>query len=145
MMKWLPLIVALLLNAAANVLLKVGSKTASTLADDASFWTRAVNFLNVATLVGLALFAANVLVYRRALDRLPLSVAYPIMVSGAVVLATLAAVALPVLREKVAWWQVAGMTLIIAGVWLVSRPPKPRAMSPAGPTPLAQADCGESK
>jgi len=117
---WLPLMVALVLNAAANVLMKVGAKLAVPLPGDASLWAKATNFLNLATLAGLVLFAGNVLVYRKALDRLDISVAYPIMVSGGLVLVTLAAALLPVLKEKISLAQVGGMLLIAVGVWLVA-------------------------
>jgi len=118
---WLPLVVALLLNAAANVLMKVGSKTASVLPVGASVWQRLANFLNLATALGILLFAANVLVYRKALDNLSLSVAYPVMVSVGLILVTLAAVFIPILGERVSAWQIIGMILIAAGVWLVAR------------------------
>ena len=80
------------------------------------------NFLNWATLLGIFFFAANVLAYRKALDRLDISVAYPIMVSGSLILIVLAAAWLPVLRERIVLTQLGGMLLIAAGVWLVSRP-----------------------
>jgi len=118
---WLPLVIALVLNAAANVLMKVGSKTASALPAGAPLWQRLANFLNLATLVGILLFAANVLFYRKALDNLDISVAYPVMVSVGLILVTLAAVFMPALSERVSAWQIFGMILIAAGVWLVAR------------------------
>jgi len=125
MLKWLPLVIALVLNAAANVLMKIGAvqekAAAPGLGPDASFVARALNFLNAATVVGIVLFAANVLVYRKALDALNVSVAYPIMVSGGLILVSLAAAGLPVLRERISLLQIAGMALIAVGVWLVAR------------------------
>jgi len=117
---WIPLAVALVLNAAANVLMKVGANTAETLARDASVVAKARNFLNIATMAGILLFAANVIFYRMALSKLNVSVAYPIMVSGGMVLVTLAAVFLPTLGEKVSLRQVVGMVIIAGGVWLVA-------------------------
>ena len=125
MHKWLPLGIALVLNAAANVLMKVGAvqekAAASSLAADATFVQKALNFMNVATIAGIVLFAGNVLVYRKSLDALNVSVAYPVMVSGGLILVTLAAVLLPILREKISPLQIAGMGLIALGVWLVAR------------------------
>ena len=125
MQKWLPLSIALVLNAAANVLMKVGAvqekAAASSLAADATFVQKALNFMNVATIAGIVLFAGNVLVYRKSLDALNVSVAYPVMVSGGLILVTLAAVLLPILREKISPLQIAGMGLIALGVWLVAR------------------------
>ena len=121
MHKWLWLIAALVLNAAANILLKVGSRTAGVLPTDATAAQRAGNFLNAVTVLAIALFAANVLFYRKALDSLNVSVAYPVMVSGGLVMVTLAAVLLPVLNERFGAWQVMGIMLIGAGVWMVTR------------------------
>ena len=117
--KWIPLVIALLCNAGANVLMKIGSRTAGPIEDQAPVAAKLVNFFNAATIWAIALFAANVLVYRKALDNLKISVAYPIMVSAGIVLVTLAAVALPVLNEKVSSTQIAGMAFIAVGVWLV--------------------------
>lgn len=119
--KWLPLAIALVLNAAANVMMKVGAKTATPLATEASLWAKACNFLNAATVVAIMLFAANVIAYRKALDSLNISVAYPVMVSLGLVLVTFAAVTLPILSERITAWQIVGMALIAAGVWLVAR------------------------
>jgi len=119
MHKWIPLIIALVLNAGANVLMKVGANSARTLGENASFWGRVANFLNFATIMAIVLFAANVLAYRRALENLSVSVAYPIMVSTGMVLITLVA-ATPLLGERIAVKQIAGMVLVAMGVWLLA-------------------------
>jgi len=119
MHKWIPLIVALVLNAGANVLMKVGANASGPLGQDASFWTRITSFLNAATVAAIVLFAANVLAYRKALDNLNVSVAYPIMVSTGMVLITLIA-STPLLGERIALRHVAGMVLVAFGVWLLA-------------------------
>jgi multidrug transporter EmrE-like cation transporter len=119
MHKWIPLIVALVLNAGANVLMKVGANTAGPLSDNASLWARITSFLNAATILAIVLFAANVLAYRKALDNLNVSVAYPIMVSTGMILITIVA-ATPVLGERITITQIVGMVLIALGVWLVA-------------------------
>lgn len=120
---WTFLIVALVLNASANILLKVGAMQSRELASDASLMTKALNFLNIATCMGIVLFAGNVLVYRKALTGLPISIAYPVMVSVGLLIIVVAARFIPLLGEKISLTQGAGMALIIAGVWLVSRTP----------------------
>jgi len=119
MYKWIPLVIALVLNAGANVLMKVGANTAGPLSDNASPWARIAGFLNAATILAIVLFAANVLAYRKALDNLSVSVAYPIMVSTGMILITIVA-ATPVLGERIALRQILGMVLIAMGVWLVA-------------------------
>jgi len=121
MNRWILLSIALLLNAGANVLMKIGATIADPISNEAPFVTRVFNFLNAPTIWGIGLFAGNVLVYRKLLEKLNISVAYPIMVSSGLVLVTLAAATLPLLSEKVSLAQAAGMALIAAGVWFVSR------------------------
>ena len=125
MQPWLWLTGALVMNAAANIMLKIGSNLGKVAGDPgagASLLAKGMHFLNWPTLTGLILFAANVLVYRKALDRIEVSVGYPVMVSGGLILVTLAAWMLPVLDEKITWVQIAGMCVIGAGVWLVAMP-----------------------
>jgi len=121
MQEWMFLGVALLLNAVANVLIKLGAKTDGALPDGCPFVARAVHFLNFPTLLGIGLFSANIVAYRIALDRLHISVAYPVMVSGSLILITLAAVMVPGLQERVSARQLAGMALIMFGIWFVTR------------------------
>lgn len=119
--QWIPLIIALVLNAAANVLLKVGATVEKPAADSASLVSKVLGFLNAVTLVALFLFGLNILFYRKALGALPLSVAYPVMLSGSLLLATVAARFLPMLDERISPLQLAGMVVIVAGVWMVTR------------------------
>ncbi len=121
MQAWLALIVALVLNALANVLMKVGANQGGSQSPDAHIGEKIAGFLNWPTLLAIACFAANILVYRRALESFKVSVAYPIMVSTGLLLVTLAAVAIPALNERVGPVQIIGMVLIAAGVWLVAR------------------------
>ncbi len=123
MKHWLFLTVALSLNAAANLLMKVGANAQqrSPLAPDASLAAKGFHFLNFATIAGLVLFAANVLIYRKALDGLPVSVAYPVMVSVGLVIVATAAALLPMLNERISGMQIAGMAAIALGVWLVAK------------------------
>jgi multidrug transporter EmrE-like cation transporter len=114
------LVLALVMNAGANILLKMGSKTAKVLPSDAGLLDKTMNFLNPVTIVAIFLFAANVLAYRKALDAFKLSIAYPIMVSGGLVLVTAAAWALPVFREEISPLQLVGIVLIAVGIWLVT-------------------------
>ncbi len=119
-MKYFFLSLALVMNAAANVLLKIGSKSARQLPGDATFLAKLFNFLNPITIVALCLFAVNVLAYRKALDAFRLNIAYPIMVSGGMVLVIAAAWWLPMLRERLSWQQLLGIALIAAGLWLLT-------------------------
>ena len=120
-MRWFFLLFAMVVNAGASVLMKVGSKHAerNPLADGASLFDKGFHFLNAWTILAIVLFAVNVLAYRRALDEFDLKLAYPVMVCGGLVLVTAAAWLLPMLSEKIYWWQIVGIALIGAGVWLL--------------------------
>jgi len=124
-MRWFFLLFAMTVNAAASVMMKVGSKVAEgkPLADDAGLVDRTFHFLNVPTILAIVLFAVNVLAYRKALDEFNLNIAYPIMVSGGLVLVTAAAWFIPMISERLYWWQVVGIILIGAGVWLLFQVP----------------------
>ena len=121
-MKYSFLIFAMVMNAGASVLLKVGAKIAekSPLEADVGSVQKLFHFLNVPTILAIFLFAVNVLAYRRSLQELNISVAYPIMVSGGLVLVTACACLIPLLGERIHWWQIVGMALIGLGVWLVA-------------------------
>lgn len=121
MLKWILLITALTLNAGGNLLLKVGAAAACRTNGLGPGYSGFQGMVNLPTLCGLVLFAANVLVYRRALESFAVSVAYPIMVAGSLALVTTAAVTLPILGEKICRQHVVGMALIAVGVWFLSR------------------------
>ena len=118
---WIFLFIALGLNAFANILLKIGSIQAKTLSQNASFWEKGLNFLNIATCAGILLFALNVLVYRKALANIPISIAYPIMLSVGLVIVILAARFIPIMNEKITLTQIMGIILIGIGVWMLAK------------------------
>ena len=80
-MGYLFLALALVLNATANILLKIGAARLGGL-DEPNLVGRFIT--NYHLLAGLSLFALNVVLYILALTRLNLSVAYPIMMAGGV-------------------------------------------------------------
>jgi small multidrug resistance pump len=109
------LVCAIVFNAAANYLLKLGAVAGFTLAD----WSPAAILRdNWRALLGLALFALNVFFYFFALRKLPLSIAYPVMVGGTFILVNLCAAW--GLGERVSGIGVLGYALIVAGVTVVS-------------------------
>lgn len=105
---------AFLLNALANILLKLGSRTGLVLVhkDPISLLTN--NWLLV---LGCTVFAANVLFYFLALRALPISVAYPVMVVMSFIIIN--AYALLVLGESLSVLQAIGYAAIVLGLLLV--------------------------
>lgn len=119
-MGYLLLAVALALNATANVLLKVG---AARLGDPGAPDLIGRVLTNPQLVGGVVLFALNVVFYITALTRLNLSIAYPIMVAGGMVIVVGASVLQ--LREAVSAPQMLGLLLLVAGIVLVARHSSP--------------------
>lgn len=116
------LVLALVLNAGANLMMKFGMKRLGNAGGNVekSFggWVHALTD-NWVLLVGLACFAVNVLFYTYALKKIPISLAYPIMVGAG--FAIIAVVAWRFLGETLSGGQWLGVGLILAGIFLVAR------------------------
>jgi small multidrug resistance pump len=114
-MKWLILALGIASNASASVLVKLAMlppRRFPSLGDPLAalknwpFW------------LGLGLYGAAFLLYAAALTRLPLNVAHPVLTSGAV--ATVALMSLLVFREPFHWSTGVGISMVIAGVALIT-------------------------
>ena len=120
---WLSLFVALILNATANLLMKVGM----TRIDAAGGVFRdggAAGIVKVLSspvlVIGLLCFGLNACFYMFALQSkaLKISLAYPVMVGGGY--AIIAVVGYLLLGEHLTWAQKAGVALVLAGVILIA-------------------------
>ena len=118
------LVIALLLNASANLMIKFGMHAINTELAGAGVLSQgpvqAVKLVlrHWILLVGLGCFAANVVFYAFALQKLQISVAYPIMVT--VGFAIIAVVAGWKLGESLSMVQWVGVGAILLGVTLVA-------------------------
>jgi len=122
MSRYLPqllLLSALVLNAAANVLMKYSAAHARVAPETAGLAEKLAARFHPAFVVGLVLFAANVFAYQASLRSLKLSLAYPIMVSGGYLLILVASWFL--FQERLGLVQYFGVGLIVAGLWMVVR------------------------
>ena len=116
------LVLALILNATANLMMKIGVRRfgPSGITMEQGPWALASALLsNWVLILGLTCFAFNVLFYTYALSGIKISIAYPIMVSGGFVI--IAIVAWMYLGETLAWGQWVGILFIMLGVYLVAR------------------------
>lgn len=99
----------ILFNATASVLVKAS--------------TRAVTItgalLNPKFLVAIVCFGLSLIAYQRVLVRYPLAVAYPVVISGTLVLVT--TLGSWIMREPVPAIRFVGSLVIVAGVWMVMR------------------------
>lgn len=113
-MGYLLLILALVFNACANVLIKIGSVQFAGIGDN--FMRATIG--NWAFMAGLVLFGLNVVLYALALSRIPLSIGYPIMTVGGLAIITLASVLY--LNESVTLVQLLGLLMLALGIVLVT-------------------------
>ncbi len=117
------LIIALILNAAANLLMKHAANraeaatTAGTAA--AGFAGLANTYLNPYFVGGILCFGLNVLIYTQALKKIPISIAYPLMVSLGYLI--ILGVSFFVFGEKLSLARYFGAGLMIFGLWLLVR------------------------
>ncbi len=145
------LIVALILNASANLLIKAAASRLAASGDVlAGGVVPAVKAVASSGLfmLGLICFALNLLAYLYALQKLQISLAYPIMVTcGYAIIVVIASWKMGESLVPVQW---VGIGLMLLGVWLVGsgvngRKPADGAMPPAPAVPqqVSQADAGQ--
>jgi multidrug transporter EmrE-like cation transporter len=109
-----------MLNAAAQLLLKAGSRAITDVSFSlANTWTLAARMaLNPPILGGVALYVVSVVFWILALSRVDVSIAYPMLSIGYIVSALAGWL---LFSEAVSPARVAGIVVIIVGVWLVAR------------------------
>jgi small multidrug resistance pump len=120
---WLSLLVALTLNATANVLMKVGMSRidlAGGVFKDGAAGAIFKVLSSPVLVIGLLCFGLNACFYMFALQSkaLKISIAYPVMVGGGY--AIIAVVGYLLLGERLTWIQTAGVALILSGVVLIA-------------------------
>lgn len=119
------LMAALVLNAFANLLMKVGMKQVAAsggiLRDGLGPAIRTV-LTSPPLLIGLTCFALNAAFYMYALQSraLKISIAYPIMVGGGFALIAVVARIHPALAERLSPAQIVGVILVFAGIILIA-------------------------
>ena len=117
---------ALVLNAVANLLMKMGAKSVSTAGDGLSGTDPIGAVMTVVTnpilITGLVCFGLNAFCYMFALQSktLQISLAYPIMVGGGYAIIAIVAALAPNLRERLSAGQWVGVALILIGVITVA-------------------------
>lgn len=117
-MGYLFLIIALFLNAAANILIKLGAGRLDAVKGQALSLAIPKLLTNYFLMAGLFLFALNVIFYIIALSKINLSIAYPIMTAGGFLLITL--FSFFYLKENVTILQVVGIAFVAIGITLIA-------------------------
>jgi multidrug transporter EmrE-like cation transporter len=112
------LVFAIVFNAAANILLKLGMKDAGSLGKLGIVRMFTIAVTNAWVWLGLASFGIAFILYSIVLSRMKLSVAYPIMTSCGFVIVVVAAMLL--FSERPSLPMIGGIALIAAGIWVIS-------------------------
>lgn len=106
---WTFLIFSILANSSANILIKKASLAAPE--------SQLNIYLNPYFLSGLVLFGVNLIFYAQALRKLPISIAYPILIGGSLFI--IANISIFSLGESLSLKQLLGMIIVSLGVWLI--------------------------
>lgn len=116
-MKYLPLALAAILNATANLCIKMGMQGAP---EGGGLVGQALAALRRPVLwAGLFCFGLSLVGYAAALRKLDISVAYPTMTGVGFAIVSLVAVFF--LGEKLTGLRLGGICLIFLGIWLATR------------------------
>ncbi|MBI4975656.1 hypothetical protein HZC20_03180 [Candidatus Peregrinibacteria bacterium] len=117
-MRYVLLIMAIVLNASANILTKIGASKLGIL-KNLPIVSSTIKFLtNYYLLGGLILFALNIVFYILALSKINLSIAYPVMTSGGFLIISLFSIFY--LKESLTSLQILGIILIAIGITLIA-------------------------
>lgn len=108
---WLFLICAILFNVAGNFFMKQFSRAL----DESS---SLVSYLAPSFIIGVIFFGINLVFYAKALEVLPLSLAYPVLVAVSLCLVTMSSLVL--FGEHISAMQGIGLMVICLGVFLTS-------------------------
>lgn len=119
MLIYIVLTVAIVLNALANIFMKVGMNKVGGLGDGSILEWFITMITNPFVFLGLSCFGIALVAYNYVLSQLNLSIAYPLMTSIGYCIVIV--VSWLFLQEKIVPIQIAGFSLIIAGVWMVAR------------------------
>lgn len=117
MSMYLILTLAIVFNAIANILIKIGMLKVGGGKGLLEMGLKAAS--NPAILLGIASFVIALVAYGYVLSKLNLSIAYPIMTSMGFLIVILASWLL--LGETITLVQLFGFIIIISGVWMVAR------------------------
>lgn len=117
-MGYLFLVIALFLNAAANIFIKLGSGRISPIKGEVLSFIIPGLVTNYFLIFGLFLFAINVIFYVIALSKIPLSIAYPLMTAGGFLLISF--FSFFYLKESITIFQIIGIAFVAIGITLIT-------------------------
>ena len=115
-MTYIEVILAIILGAAANILIKLSGQDTSTSYSIANF-TKLLT--NRALLAGIALFVISFPFYTLAIQKLHVNIGFPLITSATFFIIAIASII--VFKHPLTTANILGMLLIIAGLWFVAK------------------------
>ncbi|MBU3641074.1 EamA family transporter [Polynucleobacter sp. Fuers-14] len=115
---FLIILVGVLLNAFAQISLKFGSNAINNYGAATDISGFLLKFFNLPIVLGLICYGFSVISWIYALTRVEVSVAYPMLSIGYIVVALLASF---FFGEHITYQKIGAMSVIIVGVFLMSR------------------------
>ncbi len=112
------LLVAIVFNAVANILLKLGMQNAPDINSVGLKGMLINSITNISVWLGLFSFGVAFIFYSVVLTRMKLGVAYPIMTSAGFAIVSVVAVFL--FDERLSVMKIVGIAVIALGIWLVA-------------------------
>ena len=114
-MTWICLALAIIGNSTANILMKLGAKQIGGF----SFSLDGIKAFLSSTIIwaGLICFGFALFFYTYVLSKLNLSVAYPLITSLGFVIVTFFSIFY--FHEVITWVQIAGMVLVVLGLYMI--------------------------
>jgi len=118
-MGYIFLVIALILNASANILMKLGASRIPVNIKELSFTEIITSIItNYFIIIGIIVFAFNVIFYIASLSKLNLSIAYPIMTAGGFLI--ISTFSFYYFKEPLTSVQIIGIILMAIGITLVA-------------------------
>jgi multidrug transporter EmrE-like cation transporter len=117
--KWTGIVVAVLTGTFAQTMMKFGTRQAGAFGDTPFLQYLLKLLFSPLILLAIASYGLGVIFYMFMLSRLDLSFLYAVMTALGLVFATIVSAA--ILREHISLVRLAGIALMVGGVFLVSR------------------------
>lgn len=118
MINYLYIVIALILNATANILMKFGASKMGDIKGLGLFEIILKMISNPFLVTGVVFFVLNLLFYVMGLTKINLSIAYPIMTSGGFLIISI--FSFIYFRESLSFLQILGIIMIVVGITLVA-------------------------
>jgi multidrug transporter EmrE-like cation transporter len=116
-MAYIMLVLTIFANAFANIFVKIGIEKIPVITAKNFLQSIPKILTNPFILFGAFLLIASFPAFSLVLQKMNLSVAYPALVVGAIVIVTIFSYFF--FKESIGLWQFLGLALILAGIWLL--------------------------